>query len=87
MYPKSMAISEHILCADDPAAEYLRITKYIRMHTSVGLQNLSTCDEGKTQLNEMMKVANAAGFTGTPMFIVDGELIEGANPKLKELIK
>jgi thiol:disulfide interchange protein DsbC len=86
-HPKAAAISEHILCSTKPDEEYRRIMEYVRLNDSNDLGELLSCDSGKAQLIEMQKAIDTLGITGTPMFVVDGKLIEGADPKLKELIE
>jgi thiol:disulfide interchange protein DsbC len=86
-HPKAAAISEHILCSEKPDEEYQRIMDFISLNGSDKLEGLISCDSGKAQLAEMQKAINELGITGTPTFIVDGKLIEGADPKLLELIK
>jgi thiol:disulfide interchange protein DsbC len=93
------AVSEHILCAPNPSEEYKKVmgamaeffekrenTDPLQFLHSKDFQ-LQSCDTGKTQLEGMKKAIDELGITGTPMFIVDGKLIEGADPKLKEFIK
>lgn len=91
-------ISEHILCAPDPAAEYRKVMsamgEYFEERGGVNAVSflklkgfkLQTCNAGKSQLRAMQTAIDELGITGTPMFIVDGKLIEGADPKLIELI-
>jgi thiol:disulfide interchange protein DsbC len=98
-HPNAALISEHILCSADPEAEYKAVMGLIheffnsekggsiKEHLEQSGVTLSSCESGRKQLEEMKRVVEQAGISGTPMFIVDGELIEGADPRLREMIQ
>lgn len=77
---KPLAID--ILCSSNPPLEYTKV-----MNGELDGAKLMTCDAGAKRLNEMIKIGEQFGVTGTPLFFIDGKRIEGANPIIQNLVK
>lgn len=81
LHPDAKAKSEHILCAKNPAEEYFSI---IKGNTPA---KLATCKKGQDALTVHMKMAETMLIQGTPAFWIDGVRIDGADPRIAEMIK
>ncbi len=80
---QAQALAEHILCSEDPATEYDLIYRR-RMPPS---DDMKRCEEGRATVLKHIDLANAAGVTGTPMFVADGQIIRGFDQgKLEEFL-
>lgn len=76
--PKSV----HILCAKDPAKEYAKV-----MRGELDNVKLNSCQKGEERLDGMMGIAKKLGGFGTPLFFIDGKVVNGANPIIQTLVK
>lgn len=79
-------LSVHVLCSKDPAAEYEKVMKAMA-EGKADLFKTDICDEGKTTLKKMVDVAQQLGVRGTPFFIINGKVISGADPVIRQMIK
>lgn len=75
-------LSIDILCAKNQLDEYNKV-----MNGEKDQAALQTCKEGEARLQEMMEIGNKFGVTGTPLFIIDGKEVRGANPVIEQMIK
>lgn len=77
IHPEAEAKSKHILCAKEPSKEYLTAMKG-------GLDNrkdLTPCDTFNDVFIAHKDVGLKMRVTGTPLFIVNGKLVKGADFK------
>lgn len=80
-FPNSQAKVEHILCSEDKEEAYKNID-------SVAASDFKQCDEGKLIFEKHDEVVNTFGVNGTPSFLLNGVLVEGANmKKVEEYLK
>ncbi|MGE4266349.1 MAG: DsbC family protein [Deferribacterales bacterium] len=79
-------LSVHILCSKDSATEYEKVLKAVSEGKADSFKT-DTCEAGKTTLKKMMDVAQQLGVRGTPFFIIDGKVISGADPVIRQMIK
>jgi len=63
--------AEHILCSEDPEKAFNEI--YERR----GPRELLRCDEGYRIVRQHIEISTAAGVSGTPTLIADGQRIRG----------
>lgn len=76
--PKSV----HILCAKDPAKEYDKV-----MRGELDGKPLTSCEKGERRVDGMMEEAAKLGGFGTPLFFIDNQVVNGANPIIRDLVK
>lgn len=67
----AQGLAEHILCSENPEETFSEI--YERRKP----QTLLNCAEGRTRLNEHMRIAKAAGIRGTPTLNIGGDYVRG----------
>ncbi len=79
-HPDAAMKSVHILCSADPAEEYIKV---INGHIS----EFNSCREGEETLKIHRAYGARLGVSGTPFFRIDGTDINGADPKIAEMIK
>ncbi|MFT5162078.1 MAG: thiol:disulfide interchange protein DsbC [Alteromonadaceae bacterium] len=71
----------HILCSPDQAAAMQSI------YQGINPEHYLNCEEGKQTLLAHAKAAQSAGIRGTPSFIIDGQLILGFAPAVKNYLQ
>ncbi|WP_029523601.1 DsbC family protein [Persephonella sp. KM09-Lau-8] len=85
-HKNARALSEHILCSDNPEKEYKKVMK-----GDFNLKNLKSCKKGKEKLKEMEKEVRKLGVRGTPAFWIKTDKgwkkISGANPVIEKILK
>jgi thiol:disulfide interchange protein DsbC len=80
-HPGARPKAIHILCSSDKAAAYRDI-----MQDKIPTPLLE-CDEGKTLFELHKNYAEKLFISGTPMFYVDGALVEGADPAIVNMLR
>lgn len=76
--PKSI----HVLCSKSPEKEYAKM-----MRGELDGKPLLSCEKGEKRLDEMMREASKLDRFGTPLFFIDNNVVNGANPVIKNMVK
>lgn len=85
-HPNAERLSIDIACAGNPEDEYHKvIDAVIAGHASD--YKVKTCEGAPERLSKMKEAAEKMNLRGTPLFIIDGQVIVGADPKIQQLIK
>lgn len=80
-HPNAKPQAIHILCSGDKAEAYKAIMQGNIPNT------LLDCEEGRKLFELHKSYAERLAITGTPMFYVDGVLVEGADPAIVNMLK
>ncbi len=80
IHPHATAWSIHILCSDDPAEEFEKV-----MHDQV--KEFKDCEKGRQALMRHVAQGDKAGVSSVPSFRINGETVNGADPKIMDMIK
>lgn len=85
-HPNAERLSVDILCASKPEEEFGKVIDAVTAgHASD--YKAKSCDSAAPKLKKMKEAAEKMNLRGTPLFIIDGQVIVGADPKIQQLIK
>jgi thiol:disulfide interchange protein DsbC len=84
MHPKAKAKTLYIFCSDDKAKAYEEA-----MNGKLDDMKFSQCksEQAEKLLEEHRKIGRQVGVTGTPLFLVDGQAVLGADiPRIEKIL-
>jgi thiol:disulfide interchange protein DsbC len=85
MHPNAKAKTLYIFCSDDKAKAYEEA-----MNGKLDDMKFSKCEstEAENLLKEHQEIGRKVGVTGTPLFLIDGQVVLGADiPRIEKMLK
>lgn len=83
-HTKTRPMSVDILCSKDAQSRYDNAMS--GKLDNAKPKELMSCQDGERRYDEMKAIAEKVGIQGTPMLIIDGRPVEGAQPIIPSLV-